>query len=65
MKGRIIPGRRRGAYLTEKLVGFRIPPDDYEKLKAEASKRRLTVAQLINQVLNERFGWSPKLDFGK
>lgn len=57
MPWRTSPGRKRGAYLKEKLVGFRMSPKKYEALRQEAFKARKTMAQLINEALNLRFGW--------
>ncbi len=62
MQGKRVKGRRRGAYLSEKLVGFRMTPEKYSKLKREADNAEKTVAQLINEILDEKFGWTPAVE---
>jgi hypothetical protein len=53
--------RRRGAYLKEKVVGFRILPEKYEALRRESWQLRRPISQLINEALDVKFGWHPSL----
>lgn len=53
--------QRRGAYLREKLVAFRIPPEKYEALRKESWRSQKPIAQLINEALDLKFGWHPAL----
>lgn len=59
--GRYIPGRKRGAYLGEKLVGFRMSPEKYEELRRVAAMQSKTIAQIINEALDVRLGWHEEL----